>query len=59
VRLFLLLAVILVGLYVIALVTLVGAGIAVTSQLGWIRRRGRPVPGAPEAPLPPREKTVA
>jgi YihY family inner membrane protein len=59
VRLFLLLAVILVGLYVIALVTLVGAGIAVTSQLGWIRRRGRPVPGAPEAALPPREKTVA
>ncbi|MEA2256695.1 MAG: rane protein [Solirubrobacteraceae bacterium] len=59
VRLFLLLAVILVGLYVIALVTLVGAGIAVTSQLGRIRRPRRPVPGAPEAPGPAREKTVA
>jgi membrane protein len=38
VRLFLLLAVILFGLYVIALLTLVGAGIAVTSEL---RRRDR------------------
>jgi uncharacterized BrkB/YihY/UPF0761 family membrane protein len=38
VRLFLLLAVILLGLYVIALVTLVGAGIAVTYEL---RRRDR------------------
>ena len=38
VRLFLLLAVIIAGLYIIALVTLVGAGIAVTYEL---RRRDR------------------
>jgi uncharacterized BrkB/YihY/UPF0761 family membrane protein len=59
VRLFLLLAVILLGLYVIALVTLVGAGVTVTSEL---RRRRRPpptVPGAPDRFAPARERTVA
>jgi membrane protein len=42
VRLFLLLAVILLGLYVIALVTLVGAGIAVTYELKRLDRIRRP-----------------
>jgi YihY family inner membrane protein len=60
VRLFLLLAVILFGLYVISLVTLVGAGIAVRSEL---RKRGREatpnLPGTPEGLTPQRSKTVA
>jgi uncharacterized BrkB/YihY/UPF0761 family membrane protein len=60
VRLFLLLAVMLLGLYVISVVTLIGAGIAVRSEL---RKRGREhgpdLPGAPEALTPQRSKTVA
>jgi uncharacterized BrkB/YihY/UPF0761 family membrane protein len=60
VRLFLLLAVILLGLYVIAMVTLIGAGLTVRSEL---RRRGRErvphLPGAPDALTPQRSKTVA
>jgi YihY family inner membrane protein len=59
VRLFLLLAVILLGLYVIALVTLLGAGIVVTYELA---RRPAPtaaLPGAPERVAPARPRTVA
>jgi uncharacterized BrkB/YihY/UPF0761 family membrane protein len=60
VRLFLLLAVILLGLYVIAMVTLIGAGLTVRSEL---RRRGRErvpdVPGTPDALAPRPSKTVA
>lgn len=60
VRLFLLLAVILLGLYVISMVTLVGAGLTVQSEL---RRRGREaahdLPGTPEALAPRLPKRVA
>ena len=60
VRLFLLLAVILLGLYIIAMVTLIGAGLTVRSEL---RRRGietrHALPGAPEALTPQRSKSVA
>jgi YihY family inner membrane protein len=60
VRLFLLLAVILLGLYVIALVTLLGAGIAVTFELRRRENRAAPVvPGAPERVAPARPRTVA
>jgi uncharacterized BrkB/YihY/UPF0761 family membrane protein len=60
VRLFLLLAVILLGLYVISMVTLIGAGLTVRSEL---RRRGGEgtpdLPGTPEALTPQRRKSVA
>lgn len=59
VRLFLLLAVIMLGLYVMATVTLIGAGI---TALGEVRRRERaappPVPGAPERLVGSRRHTV-
>jgi len=59
VRLFLMLAVILFGLYVIALVMLVGAGIAVTYERGRMRARARERAGAAAPAVGPRRRTVA
>jgi YihY family inner membrane protein len=58
VRLFLLLAVLLLGLYLMATMMLIGAGVAVGAES---RRRGRPahfvrLPGDPEGLIPPRRR---
>ena len=58
VRLFLLLAVLLLGLYLMAMLMLIGAGLAVGAES---RRRGRPahfmkLPGDPEGLVPPRRR---
>jgi uncharacterized BrkB/YihY/UPF0761 family membrane protein len=58
VRLFLLLAVLLLGLYLMAMLMLIGAGLAVGAES---RRRGRPahfmkLPGDPEGLVPPRKR---
>jgi len=57
VRVFLLLAVLLLGLYVMAMVMLIGAGLAVRHEArarGQAHVAGRRMPGAPEAMLGPR-----
>jgi membrane protein len=69
VRLFLTLAIVLLGLYVMANVILVGSGIAVKRELRYARRRTRrvairrdgaaPAPGAPAEPRPEREPEAA
>jgi YihY family inner membrane protein len=59
VRLFLLLAVILLGLYVIALVTLIGAGLAITYELRRRRTQAAAALAASAPVAPARPRTVA